>query len=54
MAKAKAVQAILKKLNIGGLQRALEIYNYLSCNGEIEVTQQDIEIFFFDGKDEEV
>ena len=56
MTKAKAVKEIYKYLQsrIGGLPRAIEIYNYLSCNGEIEVTEQEIAIFFFEGKDEEV
>lgn len=42
MTKTKAIKAIfglLKNHGIyGGLPRAVEIYNYLSAHGEIEVT----------------
>ena len=46
MSKAEAVKKILKHLEFGGLPRAIEIYNYLGCFGELEVTTEMVDGYF--------
>lgn len=50
MERTKTVKRIYDYLNdncyYGGLPRAIDIYNYLSCNGQIKVTNEMIERYF--------
>lgn len=46
MDEATAVKLIYNHLMSGGLPRAIEIYNYLGCYGEIPVTKEMIDIYF--------
>lgn len=50
MARAKAVKMILDIMEdngtLGGLPRAIEIYNYLACYGEVKVTAAMIRVYF--------
>lgn len=46
MSKTEAVKKILKSIEFGGLPRAIEIYNYIGCFGELEVTAQMIDEYF--------
>lgn len=50
MTKTDAVKTIYNWLKfkdmIGGLPRAVEIYNYLTGYGTIEITKKDIQCYF--------
>lgn len=50
MTKANAVKRIfneMKNRNMdGGIPKAVEIYNYIGCYGELEVTVEDIVRYF--------
>lgn len=50
MAKAKAVKRIFNEMKNrdmdGGIPRAVEIYNYIGCYGECEVTAEEIARYF--------
>ena len=45
MSRTQAVKYIYDNIE-GGLPRAIEIYNYLSCYGELEVTEEKINNYF--------
>jgi hypothetical protein len=51
MTKLEAVKSIYYWLKykdmIGGLPRAVEIYNYLTGGGTIEITKKDIRGYFY-------
>ena len=42
MTRTEAVKMIMAKIEYIGLPKAIEIYNYLGCYGEIEVTGEII------------
>lgn len=46
MTRPEAVKMIYSRLSYGGLPRAIKIYNYLSLDGEIEITAAQIIDYF--------
>lgn len=46
MTRTEAIKKILNKLTDGGLPRAIEIYNYLTCYGDVIITDEAINRYF--------